>query len=69
MLLLLPAHRHPLLRPYTVYWLIYMARDDIAYGERPHCAMPRSSGGFRPIHDGRHLNKFQLDLPFNMESL
>ena len=73
MLLLPPAHRHPLLHPYTVYWLIYMVRymvrDDIAYGERPHCAMTRSSGGFRPIHDGRHLSKFQLDLPFNMESL
>ena len=51
-----------------------MVHDGIAHGERPHCVMPllvglKSSGSFRLIHDGRHLNKFLLDLPFNMESV
>jgi len=51
-----------------------MVRDGIAHGERPHCVMPllvapKSSGGFRLIHDGRHVNKFLLNLPFNMESV
>ena len=51
-----------------------MVRSGIARGDRPHCVMPllvapKSSGGFRLIHDGRHLNKFLLDLPFNMKSV